>query len=229
MEKISQVGLGVQRCARVAAEGRFAASLGVVHVVSLSQEGRGMPGCRMYGLHQACDRRWSVTMRKRDEVYSSRLEGSTRSYFFDVKIGDSGIPRLEITESKHVGDGFERYKVIIFAEDVESFVRELRRAAEEVALAHKLDGVRQGHGEFLEPGARDVGSSGSSVDIPEQKSADLAALKARYPRAYEPWTETEDALLRAEVEAGANWRAVVEAHGRHPGAIRSRMRKLGLG
>lgn len=56
----------------------------------------------------------------------------------------------------------------------------------------------------------------------------LAKIKARYPRAYEKWTDDEDAELRAMFKNGAN-RSTAAAHfQRQPSAINSRLNKLGL-
>jgi len=48
------------------------------------------------------------------------------------------------------------------------------------------------------------------------------------PRAYEPWGVEEDDLLRSRVAEGWSVKDLVEAHGRRPGGIRSRIRKLDL-
>ena len=48
------------------------------------------------------------------------------------------------------------------------------------------------------------------------------------PSAYEPWEVEEDDLLRSRVAEGWSVEDLAEAHGRRPGAIRSRIRKLDL-
>ena len=48
------------------------------------------------------------------------------------------------------------------------------------------------------------------------------------PLAYEPWEVEEDELLRSRVAEGRSVEDLAEAHGRRPGAIRSRIRKLDL-
>ena len=45
-------------------------------------------------------------------------------------------------------------------------------------------------------------------------------------RAYEPWSEHEDARLREEIACGTRTEAIAAAHERQPSAIRSRVRKL---
>jgi len=57
----------------------------------------------------------------------------------------------------------------------------------------------------------------------------LAQIKAKYPRAYEKWSETEDADLSALHEKVATMTEMVERFQRQPSAIRSRLAKLGMG
>lgn len=73
----------------------------------------------------------------RGEVFSSKTSVGKRTYFFNVKENRHGDLFLNIVESKkHEGTGFERHSVIVFNEDLESFVEEL----------HKAVGFMQSHG-----------------------------------------------------------------------------------
>jgi len=56
----------------------------------------------------------------------------------------------------------------------------------------------------------------------------IAEKRARYPRAYEQWTDSEDARLRALVHAGNTIAHIAGQLQRNRGAIRSRVLKLGL-
>ena len=56
----------------------------------------------------------------------------------------------------------------------------------------------------------------------------LAAIKAKYPMAYEPWSEVDDEHLHAMHAAGDSMEAMVETFERQPSAIRSRLAKFGL-
>lgn len=60
------------------------------------------------------------------------------------------------------------------------------------------------------------------------RSYSLGTLRQRYPRAYEKWTEDEDARLKVEYGKGLGIRLLSEMFQRQPSAIRSRLRKLGL-
>ncbi len=61
----------------------------------------------------------------------------------------------------------------------------------------------------------------------KSKAYDVQRVRREHPRAYEPWTQEEDARLRNEQHRSD--RELAEAFQRKPGAIRSRRKKLGLG
>jgi hypothetical protein len=56
----------------------------------------------------------------------------------------------------------------------------------------------------------------------------MEKIRARYPRAYERWTEAEDRLLEERCQAGLTVSELAARHQRQPGAIRSRLKKQGL-
>lgn len=56
----------------------------------------------------------------------------------------------------------------------------------------------------------------------------LNRIRRRYPRAYEKWTEEEDIQLRQQYHAGVGLSELATRLQRQPGAIESRLRKLGL-
>ena len=56
----------------------------------------------------------------------------------------------------------------------------------------------------------------------------LAKVRAQYPRAYDKWTEGEDALLVQKHSNGTSVHELSNLLHRQPSAIRSRLRKLGV-
>jgi hypothetical protein len=56
----------------------------------------------------------------------------------------------------------------------------------------------------------------------------LALIRAKYPKAYEPWTVEDDGLLRHEHGQGTSIARLSEFCQRQPSAIRSRLLKLGI-
>ncbi len=68
-------------------------------------------------------------------------------------------------------------------------------------------------------------------NAPEAPSGDkswggkLEVMRAVYPNAFRPWPAADDAKLRELFEGGAGLASLSETFGRHPGSIRSRLRK----
>jgi hypothetical protein len=56
-----------------------------------------------------------------------------------------------------------------------------------------------------------------------------AHIRAKYPRAYEPWSEADDQELIGLKAAGATIEQLVERFQRQPSAIQSRLQKLTAG
>ena len=56
----------------------------------------------------------------------------------------------------------------------------------------------------------------------------LAMIKEKHPRAYESWDADEDELLKKRVTDGMTLKDIAFAHNRRLGAIRSRIKKLGI-
>ena len=59
-------------------------------------------------------------------------------------------------------------------------------------------------------------------------AARLQQIKRRHPRAYERWTEDEDATLSRLAKSGTPVGAIAQRFQCQPSAIRSRLAKLGL-
>jgi len=57
----------------------------------------------------------------------------------------------------------------------------------------------------------------------------MKEIRQVYPRAYDKWTDEEEEALKTLVSSGRNTEEIAEALQRQPGAITSRMNKLGLG
>ena len=56
----------------------------------------------------------------------------------------------------------------------------------------------------------------------------MEKIRKEYPKAYEKWSEDNDALLVEKFNSGATIRVLSNLFQRKPGAIRSRLRKLGI-
>jgi hypothetical protein len=65
----------------------------------------------------------------RGELFSSRAISGKRTYFFNVKENRNGDIFLNIVESKKNGEQeFERHSIIVFREDLDSFVEGFEKA-----------------------------------------------------------------------------------------------------
>lgn len=63
------------------------------------------------------------SMGLRGEVFSARTTIGKRTYFFNVKENRHGDVFLNLVESKKNGESdFERHSIIVFEEDMESFL-----------------------------------------------------------------------------------------------------------
>jgi hypothetical protein len=56
----------------------------------------------------------------------------------------------------------------------------------------------------------------------------LQKIKSQFPNAYEPWSAENDELLRTSSKKGMSIEALAKILQRQPGAIRSRLHKLGI-
>ena len=75
---------------------------------------------------------------------------------------------------------------------------------------------------------RPVPSSDSRVERNE-KGYDKEAIRSKYPRAYEPWTDEEERELSRLVSTGRDVSELSQTLGRQPGAIESRLRRMEQG
>ncbi len=67
---------------------------------------------------------------------------------------------------------------------------------------------------------------GKKNKITEGKGFDV--LREKHPQAYRPWSADEEAQLKKMFERGKQMKEMSEKLGRNPGALRSRLKKLGL-
>lgn len=65
-------------------------------------------------------------------------------------------------------------------------------------------------------------------EMPSDYHERVAAIRSRYPMAYQSWSAEDDEQLRAMHAAGESIDAMAEEFQRQPSAIRSRLSKFGL-
>jgi hypothetical protein len=69
---------------------------------------------------------------------------------------------------------------------------------------------------------------GGSPRVEHNQLSAMHRSKAEHPRAYAPWSESEDSELRSLFSAGISTAEISAKLQRQPSAIRSRLAKLGL-
>ena len=74
-------------------------------------------------------------------------------------------------------------------------------------------------------GTRTVGSAGAE---PEAESAYMQPVQVSYPRAYQPWSSSEEQQLVRLFESGLSIENIAAALERSPSAVRIRLNRLGL-
>jgi hypothetical protein len=72
------------------------------------------------------------------------------------------------------------------------------------------------------------GLAKSQNDEGDGRSAGFAEIRKLHPKAYERWTPEEDSSLQKQFKTGASVSEIAVCFQRKPGAIRSRLKKLGL-
>ena len=108
--------------------------------------------------------------------------------------------------------------------------REASDEAAEVFDALPNDEVKKMQENFiLACGGKREASPAAKSEFAEESHADkLAKLREKHPNAYMPWSESQDQELKDLFERGLAGSAISKTLGRKPGAIRSRLIKLGL-
>ncbi len=99
-----------------------------------------------------------------------------------------------------------------------------------ISKGHSYEQILSMHRDFT---YKDIFSSAQEALELEDPSATgyqdrLAAIKQKHPNAYEPWTQQQEELLRKMHHDGAPIHAIAAALNRQQGAVRGRIRKLGL-
>ncbi|SFS33341.1 DUF3276 family protein [Sphingobacterium wenxiniae] len=137
-----------------------------------------------------------------NELFTDKVTKGNRTYFFDVKRSENGSLYLSVSESKRTDDGFEKYNILIFEEDIKDFKKAFNRAIK------KLE-------KLTDPES-------------ERKSYTLDDIREQHPQAYRPWSTEDDEKLEALFCEGKTVKELANIFERKEGAITSRIKKLEL-
>lgn len=137
-----------------------------------------------------------------NELFNDKITKGNRTYFFDVKKSENGGLYLSVSESKRTDDGFEKYKILIFEEDIKDFKKLFNRAVKKL---EKLTDPEN-----------------------EKKSYTLDNVREQHPKAYRPWSTEDDEKLEDLFCEGKTIKELAATFERKEGAITSRIKKLEL-
>jgi hypothetical protein len=139
-------------------------------------------------------------MEKSKTLFTQQVKAGTRTIFIDLKENKRGGNYLTITQSKlGENDTYTRSQIILFQDDLARFSSALLRSLMQFNyLEHAVSS------EYIEQ------------------------VRTHHPNAYNKWTDEEVDSLKAMVEEGKDLETVATALKRRPGAIRYRLRQMGL-
>ncbi|MCY3977390.1 MAG: hypothetical protein OXG23_04760 [Chloroflexi bacterium] len=105
-----------------------------------------------------------------------------------------------------------------------------RRILELISAGHSYEQILSLHSDYtykdIFAAAEEALGCESSETLSPKDRLDLT--KQEHPKAYEPWTDRQEEILKQMYKGGAPVKAIASALKRQPGAIKSRIRKLGL-
>ena len=125
-----------------------------------------------------------------------------------LEIRNTGVSVMDVLELIWQGFTYERILFTLKNLTYEDIFRAVKTAKEivEVHLAFKF----------------------SSLEKTSQQYPGLEEIRRQHPRAYEKWLDEEDTYLKCKYSEGLSIQELAEILHRQPGAIRSRLRRLGL-
>jgi len=132
-----------------------------------------------------------------------------------VMIRDTGVAATHVLRLMSEGYSYDQ----ILKANPKLIMGDIMATAE---LARQvIDGLHDEHGNI------DIGYEIKFV-FAKGKFLSLDELRKRYPRAYVEWTDREDNSLAEMFKKGAKIDDIARQHQRQPGAVRIRLRRLGL-
>lgn len=141
---------------------------------------------------------------KDKEIYTERLKKGNRTYYFDIKESENGAYYIKVSESKQIGNEIEKYRILVFEEDIEDFEKSISR------LITQLKKFKSPETEFNE------------------KTYNVEEIRTKHKRAYLPWSVEDDEKLELLYCEGQTVKQLSQIFERKEGAIRSRIKKLEL-
>lgn len=136
------------------------------------------------------------------EIFSRHFTRRNRTYFFDIKESIPGDLYVTISENKITTEGIERYRIMIFNEDLDRFTEMFQEISKKLQEIKELR-ISQNH------------CVCENCDHSQGKS-------------YKPWSSTDDEKLESLYCQGQRSYEMAKIFERSRGAIISRIKKLQL-
>lgn len=132
-----------------------------------------------------------------------------------IEIRDTGIAVTDVLEL--IAQGYSYYQILL---------RHNELTLADIMLSAKL--AQELIGEFVTAQSTIRVEGNISLTASGGRVVNLTRMREEFPRAFEPWTRTEDRELAQQFHDKVSIAEMVRLHGRKPGAIRTRLKKLGL-
>ncbi|MDS3861567.1 Holliday junction resolvase-like protein [Thermosynechococcaceae cyanobacterium BACA0444] len=147
----------------------------------------------------------------------------------DIKSGKAKLSDRQVAIENSVRAGRVRFETIrINLDQLNLDQRISEKPPAETQMMELPTALPESLGDALDnslEGGLDPGQPGSSSF---QRSQQIAKIRQRYPRAYEPWEAQEDFQLGQRFQQGQSIQQLATQFQRQPSAIQSRLRKLKL-
>lgn len=132
-----------------------------------------------------------------------------------IEIRDTGITVTDVL--RLIAEGYSYYQILLRHNDL---------TLADIMLSAKL--AQELIGEFVSSETTIRVEGNISLTATGGRVVNLTKMREEFPKAFEPWTEAEERELVEQFHNKVSVAEMARLHGRKSGAIRSRLKKLGL-